>query len=89
LPVTLFWLCCGVCVTLFQSQHPPDLALVEADENRLQQILSNLVGNAVKFTQQGQVVVFAEKAAPFASPLFSACRPKKNNGAGMSETRKK
>lgn len=37
-----------------------DLPLVYADENRLQQILYNLVGNAIKFTSQGIIKVSAK-----------------------------
>lgn len=41
------------------NQVDAHLPAVMADENRLQQILYNLVGNAIKFTDHGSVVVTA------------------------------
>ncbi len=37
-----------------------NIPVVTADENRVQQIMYNLVGNAIKFTEAGQVTVSAE-----------------------------
>ena len=43
------------------NEIPDHLPSVLADENRIQQILYNLIGNAIKFTGEGSVVVSAEQ----------------------------
>jgi signal transduction histidine kinase/ligand-binding sensor domain-containing protein len=42
------------------NEIPTDLPMVDADENRLQQIIHNLVGNAIKFTEAGAIKISAE-----------------------------
>ncbi|NEP01700.1 MAG: response regulator [Symploca sp. SIO2E9] len=44
---------------LINSIHP-EMPLAQADENRLQQIMHNLVGNAIKFSDHGTVEISAE-----------------------------
>ena len=41
------------------SRVPHDLPLLDADTNRLQQIFHNVIGNALKFTEDGEVAVSA------------------------------
>ena len=54
----------GKALTL-DNRIPADLPPAEADENRLQQVFYNLLGNAIKFTQTGTVVISATVAEAF------------------------
>lgn len=59
---------------------PEHLPLVYADENRLRQILQNLVGNAVKFTHEGMITIHAQAKAGKVEILVE------DTGAGMKSS---
>lgn len=65
----------------FVQQWPDRLPLLDTDENRLQQILFNLLGNAVKFTSQGEIRIYAEAAGSQVN-IFVA-----DTGIGIPEDR--
>ncbi|ELR63473.1 Chitin catabolic cascade sensor histidine kinase ChiS [Photobacterium marinum] len=43
------------------NQIPDDLPLVLGDEQRLEQVLYNLVGNAIKYTSEGKIILSATR----------------------------
>ena len=44
----------------FRMEITPDLPKIQSDEKRVHQILLNLIGNAVKFTEEGEVAVHVD-----------------------------
>ncbi len=66
----------GVAVTV---DCPPTLPLVLADKDRVQQVILNLFGNAMKFTDSGSITVKAEAAGDKMSVYVT------NTGRGMDQ----
>lgn len=75
----------GLDLTLDMDRAIP--ACVMGDEARLQQVLTNLVGNALKFTHAGSVALEAHALSPLREKqcrvLFSVC----DTGIGIPEDR--
>src|SRR6184192_375184 len=64
---------------------PPDVPhLVRGDPTRLRQVLMNLIGNAIKFTEEGEVDVSATVAGHHGDRTSVRCRVR-DTGIGISE----
>ncbi len=56
---------------LIRGEHLP--AEVEADRQRLTQVLQNLIGNACKYTENGEIRLLIERVSEAASPEARQC----------------
>lgn len=59
----------GICVLLFQV----NTASVLGDSMRLQQVLTNIMWNAVKYTSEGHVLISATTKPPDANGVVNVC----------------
>jgi signal transduction histidine kinase/DNA-binding response OmpR family regulator len=57
---------------------------INADEKRLRQVLINLLGNAIKFTDKGNVTFLVETTPTEKSGMFTARFSIKDTGVGMA-----
>ncbi|MCK5103524.1 MAG: sensor histidine kinase, partial [Cyclobacteriaceae bacterium] len=61
------------------NEIDPSSPLVEADEDRIYQILHNLIGNAIKFTSEGEIIISAIEV----QDMVQVCV--KDSGIGIPE----
>ncbi len=72
----------------WESDIPGDLPVVWGDRTRLQQVVLNLISNAVKFTEQGYVRLWAEtskrQVVVAVTDSGMGIRPRNRNSSSMS-----
>lgn len=66
-------------ITLTLNLQPNLPSCIQSDDNRLRQILNNLIGNAIKFTDKGEIIVSVQNQGK-STLLFSI----KDTGIGMT-----
>ena len=65
-----------------RSVVSPEVGNIVADKDKVRRIITNLLGNAVKFTQQGGTVslrAFTGKAPPVGESQFDIFQPERNS----------
>jgi CheY-like chemotaxis protein len=72
----------GLELSYFQEEDVPTMLM--GDEIRLRQILTNLLGNAVKFTEKGEVVL-SVSSSPLQGDKFMLHFVIKDTGIGISQ----
>lgn len=79
----------GLRLSMDISREFPEV--IYGDQQRLRQVLVNLVGNAVKFTEQGEIVIKVERDSSY--PGSDDCLPLhfrvQDNGIGIPADRQK
>jgi CheY-like chemotaxis protein len=66
------------------TEVPPEVESISTDSAKLKQVIINLIGNALKFTEQGSVTVRLETAADGRTPIAIAVV---DTGIGIPEDR--
>lgn len=65
---------------VWRCELPADLPLMYVDANRVRQIMTNIVGNAAKFTSHGEIVLGAQVEPPYLHMLV------KDSGVGIARS---